>query len=195
MLDPHVYKGGRGCRIRTQARREAVAQQGAASAEDFMLVTETILLADAATIAVAGLDGDADELYEIEGSLLVPTTSANLRMSPNGAVSGLKSSIHNETSSTEHGADWRLGTWSGITGYQAFDFRMTLYAARTIGGAARRRRYHFDGQRDGGNFSNRMQGGGVWSDSAANLTFVDFTSSIASGILTGSRVRVYKRTA
>lgn len=167
-------------------------QTPASGSGDSSIVSSTVLGADATSITVAGLDGDADGVYDIEVQLLLPVTAGNLQMRPNGDTANLKSSVHNETSSSEHASDWRLATWTGITGYKEVAFRITLYAARTINGTTIKRRYHFDGQRDGGNFSNRQQGGGVYDDATANLTSLEIISSVASGILAGSHIIVRK---
>lgn len=154
-------------------------------------IVEVVTLgANATTLSIPNLDGDVDGIYEVEGQLLLAITDGNLQIRPNGVTSNLKSSIHDEVSSTDHGSDWRLGTWTGVTTYLAYDFKMYLYAAKSVGGSVRRRRYHLNGQRDGGNFSNRMQGGGVWNESTSKLTSLDFVSSVASGILAGSKVTV-----
>jgi len=147
---------------------------------------------DATQLDLTGLDGDEDGEYEIDAQLFLTSTNGNLQLQPNLTVSGTRSGLHNGNAAESETTDWRLATWSGISGQQEYSFKMRMWTKRTLNGVTRAVMYTFEGIRFDGSdsFSNVMHGGGYVKALAANLTGLRFLCSVANGILQGSQVTV-----
>ena len=152
--------------------------------------SSTVLGADATTMSVTGLDGDAHGLYELECQLLLLGGAGNIQLEPNGSP-GTRSEVNNGGTPTDH-TDWRLTTFTGVTAPYHYHFTMKFYAARTLNGQTRSPSYWFTGTRSGEGgtpFTNIMHGAG-YVLAPSNIASLDFVASLANGILAGSQVTV-----
>lgn len=153
-------------------------------------VTREILSTDEQSVVLSGLDGDADGIYEVTARLLLTTSAGNIQLRPNGDSSNLKSLLMQGSSEIAEAATWRLASWSAVSTYHEYCFKLVLYAARTVNGVAIKRRYNFAGTRDAAATMETQQGGGVYDDAAANLTSLTFITNVVGGILAGSDIIV-----
>jgi hypothetical protein len=155
------------------------------------VVARTVLSADATTLSVTGLKGDLDEEYEIEGNLFLSLSANNLTLAPNGDTANLGSRRVVNGGNSSSGDGLVLVCGASSTRNQ-FHFRCIARVGRSRNGVAQLQPYEFTGARIY-NTSPLIDVQHVvigYYTSAAELTFLDFTSSVASGILTGSEIVV-----
>ena len=190
-----VYGGGSSTIVRSAVNRFARAIKETED-EDLALKTQTILTADATTLSVTGLDGDADGVYEIEGDLIVSLSPIIITAEPNGSASDLFSVYALlDVAKSNVNSTWTLiNQGATVTVFHHLRFKMTLHSARTKNGVNRNRSYLLNGE-EGYDFSatnhqNTFQSAGTMENQTANLTSLDFISSVTDGILDGSQVTV-----
>jgi hypothetical protein len=155
------------------------------------VVSKTVLGANATTLSVTGLNGDLDGTYEIEGTIFLTTSANNLLLAPNGDTSNLKSAQSANGAFTSS-ADGKIVISAGVSTRNEFNFRCLAYVSRTKNGVTRIRSFQFTASHtfDTATNVNTFISNVAYEDGAANLTGLDFTCSVASGILAGSEVIV-----
>ena len=160
------------------------------------VVARTVLSADATTLSVAGLNGDLDGTYEIEGDLIIDPAIISISAQPNGSTANIFSvSALLDVTKTHLAGEWRIMSQGVAVGtYHYIRFRMIFFAARTKNGVARNRSYYCDGSEDfdfnATVHNNTFVSSGTLENQTANLTSLDFVSSLASGIKAGSEIVV-----
>jgi hypothetical protein len=155
------------------------------------VVAKTVLSANATTLSVTGLDGDNDGTYEIEGTIFLTNSANNLLIAPNGDTSNMhaRQGANNGTTTS---IDGKVVISGAVTSRNEFAFKCLAYVARTKNGTTRIRSFQFTASHlyDSGPNVNTHTAVVAYEDAAANLASLDFTCSVASGILAGSEVTV-----
>ncbi|MBW2690999.1 MAG: hypothetical protein JRE57_00015 [Deltaproteobacteria bacterium] len=154
------------------------------------IVSRTVLTADATTLSLTGLDGDTDGEYEISGTLLLSLSAHDLDIEPNGSTTGVRTSRTNDGLLAHDDASGLFMNNGATSGALIVSFTGRIWAARTVGGVARHRTIRIDYVQNYTGNMNLGYIGAALEDDSANLTGLDFTSSVASGILEGSEVTV-----
>lgn len=152
-------------------------------------VTETTLGADATDITVSSLDLDADEKYFIE--ILVQRTAS-------GASSTLSCFFNGDTTATNYergiltNAGFAAADNANFASLTASSYaRFEAWLCRGISGNPM---LNIQGTKiESGSVSTHY--GGVYWDTSANVTSITINSSVATGFLAGSRVRIWKLTS
>jgi len=161
------------------------------------VVAETILAANAATISVTGLDGDAHGDYIVDFNLLVADSNTHvITAQPNSQASNLFGAY----ALSFDGTPTAVTTWqvvsSGAQATRQIIGRIQVQAARTVGAAGtaiRRKIQSLAGETfDASPYAANHNFAGHWANADANLTTFDLVDDQASGLLTGSRVTVRK---
>jgi hypothetical protein len=160
------------------------------------VVAKTVLGADSTTLTVAGLNGDLDGTYEIEGDLIIDPAAINITVEPNGLTTDIFSvEAILDVNKVHRASEWRLFTQGAAVGtYHYIRFKMTLFAARTKNGVARNRSYNATGSEDfdfnATVHNNVFFSSGTLENATANLASLVFRSSVATGIKAGSEIVV-----
>jgi hypothetical protein len=158
------------------------------------VIAEEELSSAQTTITLTGLDGDEDGYYEIDCFFNLLNGTINITMRPNGETSNLSCELHNNGSVSDT-SDWRLLTSSGVSGEHVYYLTIKMHVSRSIGGVNNYRAYHLNGARlfQVGSFGiSTHTGGGIYTDTSANLTTLEIVSSLSSAFLAGTKVIVRK---
>lgn len=138
------------------------------------------------------LNGDIDGTYIIEISIIkTGGVATQITLEPNGATTNTFDRgvqvINAGTISGIVSSSFLLASVSGSDGYESqLELQARTGKERLFSGATAIRV-------SAGNEITRMHAG-VWEDSATNITSLVIRSSVASGILTGSVARLWRRT-
>lgn len=141
--------------------------------------------APATTVSFTGLDGDKDVSYEIIVAVKFNSASAAIDMRPNSLTTNRRrTSIFSATGVTvgaATGTDWSFID-TQIAGTHSL-LRALFFARRGAGG----RSVVSQGMEAiGGTTVALTNQSGIWNEDTVNLTGIDFVSSVANGIGTGS---------
>lgn len=149
---------------------------------------------DVTTLSLTGLDGDTDEDYLIIGRLKLATAILDVDMEINGAGTNLtvKATRDGGAATTDTaGRIYNAGVAPSTT--HMISFELHLHADRVDSGTRR----SFSGTMcldyDSTIFTYHLSG--AYLDETSNITSIDFTSTSASGILTGSEITIRKLSA
>ncbi len=181
--------------------------QGAMAATDKVKLdgittgTYAALISASDTLAVAGLNGDSDGDYFIDGEIFINASSNLIQFYVNGAASNL---IGSQTDITRGAASdsagpstqWTIGA-NGLSGGQSFVSGQKVYVQGRLRAKSGRVRYvvldilatgstnDFGTGYSRDSFTTR----GVWTDTSTNLTSIGIHSSQATGLGIGSWLR------
>jgi phage gp46-like protein len=182
--------------------REIERPQSAASllgqTGDAMLRSSAVQSVNSTDLVVSGLNGDVDGEYLVEGRILVPTATAQVvNTLPNGLTTNLFSRLSSNVGTPALASSaWQIASLtSGFTGTPLeVAFEMRLFARKTLNGAAVNRS-QFGRAACVGTATNvetyPFSFVGCWIETTTNLTSLVIRSSVASGILAKSEVRVW----
>lgn len=161
------------------------------------VVAETILAANAATISVGGLDGDAHGEYIVDYHLLLAASNTHtITVQPNAAATNLVGTYSADFNASPTAVTtWQIAAPAAHTSREVIG-RIKMQAARTSGaaGTAVRRTIlaNTAAVYTDSPYGNHYNFAGALTNAGANLTSLDFVNDQASGFLTGSRVTVRK---
>lgn len=146
------------------------------------------------TLSLTGLDGDTHENYVIVGRLKLANSALDIDMEINGAGTSLSVKATRDGGAATTDTAGRIYNASvGPTTTHMISFELNLHADRVDSGTRR----SFSGTMcldyDSTPFAYHLSG--IYLDETANITSIDFTSTTASGILSGSEITIWKRSA
>lgn len=158
------------------------------------IVARTVLSSPSNTIALTGLNGDADGEYEISGKLILTALSNTLSLKLNGATTSVRVGTVIAGGAMSVSTVGVVVTSSAVGSRNEYSFKGTLWVKRTQNGATviRSGRWQATHAYDSGPNMGTHDTAIAYEDAAANLTSLAFTNSVASGILAGSEVIVRK---
>lgn len=162
-------------------------------ASGLTLVENKVVTAASTTLTFSGLDGDTDRSYLLVYNILAAASGGLYEFRPNGVTTNLTETTYRSNgggSAVDTPAAWYLGPSSVpangyLTGFLNFK------AAKSIHSVARTRTMSIQGISNA-NTREIFQGGGLWNESATNLTSIDIFSATALQIADGSNVALYK---
>lgn len=148
-------------------------------------------------LEIPGLDGNADGRYYLEGVIHVPASVAHVyTFRPNGLTTNLSGVQSDNEGTATTSTDWRIAPSVNESTPVAITFRAWIGAQTTVGGVATRRTFDCLTLVTHGNSGETYQYSyrctGVWRETSTNLTSLNLVSSVASGILQGSSIHVYR---
>lgn len=177
--------------------RSSAASAGSPIVSGFggLQFVDKILVTSAQTsVTFSGLDGDADEVYLIQGRIIVPSGGTPwFTWQPNSITTNQTSVrfyANNGSSATDGRND--LGILQGVGG-STVSFYFTIWAKKNPNGQSAPRNYRGDWRaRYGSNTEAVGTMSGEWNETSTNITSIDIVSDTASKIGNGSEFTLYR---
>lgn len=141
--------------------------------------------APATTVSITGLDGDKDVAYDIFAGIKFNSAAANIDIRPNGLTTNRKRtqlySVTGAAPAALTAADWGVIDTVATGTHSLLD--AVLLARRGSGGRSIVTRGM---EANGVTTVALLNECGIWNEDTVNITSLDFVSSVANGIGTGS---------
>lgn len=160
-------------------------------------MVEAVATADCTDLEIAGLDGDTDGRYYMEGVIHVPaSTAVYYTVRPNGVITNLGGVAWGDAGGSLIAGYWILCDSIDQAGPVCLSFQAWINAQASVGGVARQRHFVARTLVTHANAGLAYQSGyectGSWRETSTNITSLNIVSSVASKILQGSAVQVYR---
>lgn len=168
---------------------------------DYVFIDKVTQASNGQTMTISGLSGNTDSEYILHGALLVPTATANIiSIQPNGLATNQVAKLTSLFGTAAAKTVWEIANYSaGFTGVPVMmlEFEARIRAAKTLNGTAVYASIYGSSHLIGdlaNNESYSYQFHGLWDETSTEITSLVINSSVATGILADSEVKIYKPT-
>lgn len=159
----------------------------------FLLVERKLVTVSSTTVTFSGLDGNTDEIYKFIFNFKNGAGSqAVYQFRPNALATNQSVKQWDDSNGGASASDLRFAVAAATSGEVAGD--AVFYAKCDPNGQTVRRKYHSrTAESQAGAGTNLLwQFAGTWNETSTNITSIDITSSVASGIGNGSVIELWK---